>query len=333
MRFEKTLLFFFLISCQIPNISVIGSGDPNIKGFQDGDGGVARFDQPIIAYSKGAFKGLFIADTENHRIRFIDSDGKVTTFSGSGGVNLENIQSGEISGRFSPIYLPSSIFIYEDKLNFTSPGCIRTIDLNNPDLGIKTTKGMCLTPNNLKDIKNGVLDEITKISIDPYNWVDLKDILIDENENIFVSTLNNVYRIEKNGHVTKIEAYFQNLKGIVSGLDKNPYIIHDNDPLPPLGPIDQISAHEVTEILPDNKTRLVTKLNFWISAVSNNKDGNILFATNNKLYQFGQDFKPSLVADFSNKSLESVRSISCENERSVFYLSDYTSVYKLNLNN
>jgi sugar lactone lactonase YvrE len=54
-----------------------------IPGYVDGQGSVARFNNPLgITLSKSGF--LFVADTNNRRIRRLDLGGSVTTFSGSG---------------------------------------------------------------------------------------------------------------------------------------------------------------------------------------------------------------------------------------------------------
>jgi hypothetical protein len=54
-----------------------------IPGYVDGQGSVARFNNPAgISLSKSGF--LFVADQSNRRIRRLDLGGSVTTFSGSG---------------------------------------------------------------------------------------------------------------------------------------------------------------------------------------------------------------------------------------------------------
>lgn len=65
----------------IPDVSVLaGSGS---SGFADGDAATAAFNTPkdLAAGSDGK---IYVADTENHRIRVIDTDGTVSTLAGTG---------------------------------------------------------------------------------------------------------------------------------------------------------------------------------------------------------------------------------------------------------
>jgi hypothetical protein len=65
--------------------TIAGSGDPDRGGFQ-GDGGSAidaRVNRPS-AVAVDAENNLYIADTENHRIRKVDTNGIITTIAGTG---------------------------------------------------------------------------------------------------------------------------------------------------------------------------------------------------------------------------------------------------------
>lgn len=75
------------ISKITPNgtVSVVAgsTASPSVAGYQDGTGTSARFDGPsAIAVDNAG--NLFVADTNNHRIRKITSSGVVSTFAGSG---------------------------------------------------------------------------------------------------------------------------------------------------------------------------------------------------------------------------------------------------------
>lgn len=61
-------------------------------GYRDGDGSQARFNKPVgIDLDRGAGRYLYVADTNNHRIREIDlNNNKVRTIAGSGSAGYKN---------------------------------------------------------------------------------------------------------------------------------------------------------------------------------------------------------------------------------------------------
>jgi DNA-binding beta-propeller fold protein YncE len=69
----------------LPNSTVCTIvGSPGQKGFADGKGSSARFNEPhgIVFDEKAGI--LYVADSENHRIRAVSRDGRVTTVAGTG---------------------------------------------------------------------------------------------------------------------------------------------------------------------------------------------------------------------------------------------------------
>ncbi len=59
------------------------AGQPGVAGFADGPGASALFDFPTDIELDG--DTLFVADTNNHRIRAVDvTTGEVSTFAGNG---------------------------------------------------------------------------------------------------------------------------------------------------------------------------------------------------------------------------------------------------------
>jgi len=66
--------------------TLCGSGE---RGFADGPGNLAKFDRPvgILALPDGR---LIVADTFNHRIRIISTDGTVCTLAGSGAKGMDD---------------------------------------------------------------------------------------------------------------------------------------------------------------------------------------------------------------------------------------------------
>src|SRR5690606_17458133 len=72
-------------------------GSPGVQGSTDGKGSQASFNGPIgIAVDSDGT--LFVADTNNHTIRKITSDGTVTTLFGSPGV--QGSDNGLLDGPF-----------------------------------------------------------------------------------------------------------------------------------------------------------------------------------------------------------------------------------------
>ena len=87
--------------------TIAGSGPRDDGGF-GGDGDPAVKAQ--LAHPSGvALDGvgnLYIADTDNQRIRKVDSTGTITTIAGSGKVPSQRVQRGRRSGGRGPIVLP-----------------------------------------------------------------------------------------------------------------------------------------------------------------------------------------------------------------------------------
>jgi sugar lactone lactonase YvrE len=59
------------------------AGQPNVQGFTDGIATAAQFNQPYSLTSDG-LGNLYVADTYNHSIRCVASNGQVTTIAGNG---------------------------------------------------------------------------------------------------------------------------------------------------------------------------------------------------------------------------------------------------------
>jgi sugar lactone lactonase YvrE len=59
------------------------AGQPNAPGFADGTGAAARFNRPMDLLVTGNNE-IYVADSENHRIRHVTLSGVVTTLAGSG---------------------------------------------------------------------------------------------------------------------------------------------------------------------------------------------------------------------------------------------------------
>ncbi|MDX2091900.1 MAG: hypothetical protein SFX73_28820 [Kofleriaceae bacterium] len=124
--------------CTLGNATNTGDGGPAVDARFALMGGQAAIPQGRIAYdNKG---NLLIADTENHRIRKLDTNGIITTFAGNGMSGY----TGE-GGPATAAQLNKPIDIEvapDDTVYITDMGnsCVRKIDLQG---NITTVAGMC----------------------------------------------------------------------------------------------------------------------------------------------------------------------------------------------
>jgi sugar lactone lactonase YvrE len=111
--------------------ATIVAGNPSDFAFMDGTGGstgTARFDEPSGMCIDGA-GNVYVADTDNNRVRKIDTGGNVTTFAGNGTQGFMD-GTGGASGT-AEFYEPAScVFDGSGNLYVTDPGGhrIRKID-------------------------------------------------------------------------------------------------------------------------------------------------------------------------------------------------------------
>ena len=106
-----------------------------IAGFQNGDGSVAQFDSPE-GIAVDASGNVYVADTQNHRIRKIASDGTVSTVAGFGEAAFTNGVGS--AARFNE---PTDVAVdAEGNLYVADSGnvMIRKIDLSTSDNEVST---------------------------------------------------------------------------------------------------------------------------------------------------------------------------------------------------
>jgi sugar lactone lactonase YvrE len=86
LKFATFLLFVFAVSLQAQDSVTTLAGQPLVSGAANGAGTNALFSDPaaIVADTNGNF---FLADSQNHAIRKIATNGVVTTFAGQLGVS------------------------------------------------------------------------------------------------------------------------------------------------------------------------------------------------------------------------------------------------------
>ncbi|TXH20733.1 MAG: hypothetical protein E6Q95_05195 [Chitinophagaceae bacterium] len=116
--------------------TLAGNGSP---GYVDGNGASAQFNSPY-GLTVDAAGNIYVADTENHRIRKIDPSGNVTTIAGSG---IWGILDGTLSN--ARFYMPSSVAIDEitGKLYVTdfAGHDVRVIDIATDNVSILAGAG------------------------------------------------------------------------------------------------------------------------------------------------------------------------------------------------
>ena len=116
--------------------TLAGSG---IAGYADGNGTLAQFNSPY-GLTVDAAGNVYVADTENHRIRKVDPLGNVTTVAGSG---IWGILDGTLAN--ARFYSPSSVTIDEGtgKLYVTdfSGHDVRVIDIAGDNVSLLTGAG------------------------------------------------------------------------------------------------------------------------------------------------------------------------------------------------
>ena len=104
------------------------AGD-GISGFADGSTATARFNTPVdVALAPDG--RLFVADSNNHRIRVISADGTVSTYAGDGNRGNRN-GSSALAARFDT---PSGLALAED-------GRLFVVDRNNHSIRVISADG------------------------------------------------------------------------------------------------------------------------------------------------------------------------------------------------
>ena len=116
------------------------AGSAGLSGSQDAKGSLARFNAPY-GIAVDANGGIYIADTQNHTIRFMALDGTVSTYAGSAG--LSGYQDGATGG--AQFNQPNGLALANGSLYVADYGnsCIRVISSNAQ---VATLAGLASTP-------------------------------------------------------------------------------------------------------------------------------------------------------------------------------------------
>jgi sugar lactone lactonase YvrE len=155
----------------------------NTFGFKDGETGIAQFGQSfgIVTDLQG---NIYIADSQNDRIRKISVTGEVTTIAGTG---IQGLSDGK--GDTAQFYFATGIAIEKQGNLFVSD--VTRIRKITPEGVVSTFAG-----SNVK----GHVDGKRRIA----QFSQIEDIIIDEQENIYVTDENCIRKISINGNVSTI---------------------------------------------------------------------------------------------------------------------------------
>ena len=173
------------------------------SGFKDGVATVATFNNPqgIVIDSNN---NLFVADTYNHRIRKIASDGSVTHFAGSGIANFSD-NSNPLTAQFN----------YPIGIAISSNGTIYVADTYNHRIRQITSAGIVTTiaGNGLPGLLDG-----TGINTQ-FNYP--MGIAVDSENNIIIADSGNhsIRQITSAGIVTTIAG--TNIAGLLDGTNRS----------------------------------------------------------------------------------------------------------------
>lgn len=169
--------------------SLAGNGT---QGFQDGKGEEARFFLPS-GLSVSEEQKVYVADTGNHAIRVVDTNGNVTTIAGG--------KAGYVDGDCSQalFYEPEGIAVYEDSIYVADTGnhAIRRIKNGMVD----TLAG----EKNQKDEKGIPLGDYQDGNGKDAFFSLPKDIVVDKSGTIYVADWGNgLIRRIRNGEVSTL---------------------------------------------------------------------------------------------------------------------------------
>uniref|UniRef100_A0A6B2KZI0 PARP catalytic domain-containing protein n=1 Tax=Arcella intermedia TaxID=1963864 RepID=A0A6B2KZI0_9EUKA len=96
----------------------------NGEGYADGPGRLAQFSNPH-SVAVDSSNNIYVADSENNRLRKIDCQGNVTTFAGSG--EDENVDG---NGTSAGLSFPCCVRFVEGKLMVLTGDCLRVVEMD-----------------------------------------------------------------------------------------------------------------------------------------------------------------------------------------------------------
>ncbi|GAB5526735.1 MAG: hypothetical protein Roseis2KO_46070 [Roseivirga sp.] len=217
------------LSFREPLVSTIAGGLPQYSGYADGFGEVVRFRGP----SGSAFDAegnLYIADSDNHRIRKIDINGHVTTLAGSVKGDVDGVgdqaQLGQISfiemggdgflyvvdithHKIKRVSLDGEVTTYAGSVEGADDGDISVATFSLP-INLRYRSGTIYVTDNkgIRIIEGGKTVstlELTDIETNtPFSFNTINGFEVDENGNFYVADRDsyNVYKVTPDGSVS-----------------------------------------------------------------------------------------------------------------------------------
>ncbi|PKL80204.1 MAG: hypothetical protein CVV27_00745 [Candidatus Melainabacteria bacterium HGW-Melainabacteria-1] len=234
----------------------------------------------------------------------------------------------------SDMYLPGAITVKEKKLYFTSPGCIRSIDLTaqQAELRIKTVFGTCLTESDLQELNKGSSDPDLRKTKDPFSLSSAQNIELDSQSNIYVRTGRQVSRFTQSGSADTINQVFNGAKGIGPGTHGNMNVFYEQyEGLPGGRP----SVVDVSEILPDKSVREIKSISFGgIVAFAGDNKGNyyavVHHAFQDKIFKIDKNLNAFEIGSVPQGGDTPV-SIAVDSINNNLFISGVATIYKLKL--
>jgi sugar lactone lactonase YvrE len=178
------------VSCDYSPAQVSTLAGSVAPGFNDATGTAASFNAPA-GVAVDQWGNLYVADTENHRIRKIDPGGAVTTLAGSASPGLADGLGTAASFRF-----PSNIAVDRNGNLYVTDTESHSIRKITPTGQVSTLAGST-TPGSADGVG-------TAASFDgPYG------VAVDANANVYVADLNNnrIRKITPTGVVTTLAGW------------------------------------------------------------------------------------------------------------------------------
>ena len=109
-----------------------------VCGFRDGDAGLAQFCEPMEAAWDAVSNGVYITDSRNHRLRFLNlATGRVSTLAGTGAVGTPSLLAPPSPALSTALNRPQGLAVLPDAgVVFAEPDHhLLRIYLKNPDGG------------------------------------------------------------------------------------------------------------------------------------------------------------------------------------------------------
>jgi hypothetical protein len=197
-----------------PSLTVIAG--TRVAGFSDGPGGengTATFNLPRgIRYD--ANENLYVADTGNHAIRKIDTNGNVTTVAGIGSAGFADGTGGRKG---------TASFNAPEALTVDNIGNVYVADTGNHAIRKIDTNGNVTTIAG--NGKPGTVDGNKTTSPRPPLFDSPKSIDIDNGQTLYVTSAGRIRKIDPDGNVTTVETKLDDNFLIALNRLGEPYVI------------------------------------------------------------------------------------------------------------